>query len=46
MREGAYMYTKEGTRVPLSKYRGCSMYSINKTGGRRKIFLTVANLAS
>ncbi len=31
---------------PLSKYRGFSVYSINKTGSRRKKFITRANGAS
>jgi hypothetical protein len=42
-REGAYVYTKEGTRVPLSKYRGFSVYSMNKTRARKKMFITRAN---
>jgi hypothetical protein len=43
----AYMYTKEGTmQSPLSKYRGFSVYSMNKTGRRRKMFITRANAAS
>jgi hypothetical protein len=32
---------------PLSKYRGFSVYSMNKTGGRRrKMFITRADVAS
>ncbi len=52
-REGAYVYCtqKEGTRVPslntvFKVMQGFSVYTINKPGGRRKMFLTRANMAS
>ncbi len=34
---------KRGNYSPLSKYRGFSVYSMNKTGGRREMFNTRAN---
>jgi hypothetical protein len=37
---------KRGNSSPLSKYRWFSVYSMNKTGGRRKMFVTMANAAS
>jgi hypothetical protein len=37
---------KRGNYSPLSKCRGFSVYSMNKTGGRRKMFITRANSAS
>jgi hypothetical protein len=40
------LYTKEGTIVPLSKYRGFGVYSMDKTGGRWKMFITRTNAAS
>jgi hypothetical protein len=36
---------KRGNSSPLSKYRGLSVYSMNKIGGRRKICITGANAA-
>ncbi len=45
-REGAYVFAKEGTRVPFSKFRGFTVYSMNKTGGRVKMFKTRANATS
>jgi hypothetical protein len=30
---------RELAESPLSKYRGFGMYSMNKTGGRRKMFI-------
>ncbi len=45
-REGAYVYTKEGARVPSLNMRGFRVYSMNKTGGRRKMFITRANAAA
>ncbi len=44
-REGAYVYTKEGRRVPSLNARGFSEYSMNKIGGRRKMLITWANSA-
>ncbi len=35
-----------GNWSPLSKYRGFSVYSMNKLGGRRKMFITKANSAT
>ncbi len=35
-REGIIVYRKEVNRVPLYKYRGFGVNSMNKTGGRRK----------
>jgi len=46
-REGTVAYRKEGTTVecPLyCKYRGFGV--MNKTVGRRKMFITIANEAS
>ncbi len=40
------MCTKEGTEVPSLNTGGFSVSSMNKTGGRRKMFITRANLAS
>jgi hypothetical protein len=48
---------RDGTLVPSflysmklctasTKYRGLGVYSLNKTGGRRKLFLTSANVTS
>jgi hypothetical protein len=37
---------KRELESPLSKYRGFSVYSMKKTGGRRKLFITGANAAS
>jgi hypothetical protein len=31
------------TEKVLNKYRGFGVYSMNKTGGRRKVFITRAN---
>ncbi len=45
-REGIIVYRKEVNRVPLYKYRGFGVYSMKKTRGRRKKFITRANLAS
>ncbi len=45
-REGTCVYTKEGTTSPLSKYRGFRVYSMNKTGGRRKMFITTVHSAN
>jgi hypothetical protein len=40
-REGTYVYTKEGTiESPLQIQGGLGVYSMNKTGGRRKMFVT------
>jgi hypothetical protein len=36
------VYTKEGTRVP-SLYTGVWCVPMNKTGGKRKMFITRAN---
>ncbi len=33
---------KREPESPLSKYRGFGVYSMNKTGGRRKTFITTA----
>jgi hypothetical protein len=47
-REKVLMCTvhRRGNSSPLSKYRGFSVYSMNITGGRRKMFKTRANAAS
>ncbi len=45
-REGAYVYTKEETRVLSLNTGSFSVYSMNKTGGRMTIFLTRANAGS
>jgi hypothetical protein len=46
-REVTVVYRKEGTTVysPLSKYRGFGVYSMNKTGSRREIFITMESAA-
>ncbi len=44
-REDTVMFTKEGTRVS-SLNTGVSCVFINKTVGRRKMFITRANAAS
>jgi hypothetical protein len=43
-----YIHKRGNYRLPLeplSKYRGFSVYSMNKTVGRRKMFITRANAA-
>ncbi len=45
--ERRYLYVhKRGNSSPLSKNRGLSVYSMNKIGGRRKMFITGANATS
>jgi hypothetical protein len=44
-REGTFVYTKEGTRV-LSQNTVFAVYSMKKTGGRRKMLITRTNAAS
>jgi hypothetical protein len=44
-REGTFVPTKEGTAwSPFFKYRVFGVYSMK--GGRRKVFVTEANMAS
>jgi hypothetical protein len=45
-REGTYVCTKEGIRVPSLNTGGFDVYSMNKTWGRKKMFITGANEAS
>jgi hypothetical protein len=46
-REGRVLCVhKRGIWSPLSKNTGFDAYSMNKTGGRRKMFITRANAAS
>jgi hypothetical protein len=47
MREGAYVYTKEGTRVPSLTTGGLVRTVLDEQNmGRRKMFITRANSAS
>ncbi len=42
-----YVYTKVGTRVPnLNTVQGFGVYTLNNTGGRRKMFITRENATS
>ncbi len=41
-----YCVQKRGNQSPLSKYRGLGVYSMNRTQGRRKVFITKVNAAS
>jgi hypothetical protein len=45
-REGTFVDRREGTRSPSLNTGGVGVYSMNKTGGRRKVFITRANAAS
>jgi hypothetical protein len=38
------MYTKEGNRVPSLKTGGFGVFSMNKTGRRRKMFITIGQM--
>jgi hypothetical protein len=43
-REGTILFTKEGTRVPSLKYKGVACISMNKTRGRRKMYITMGKI--
>ncbi len=44
-RTGTIVYRKEGNLSPVSRYMEFGVYSMNNTGGRRKIFITSARTA-
>jgi hypothetical protein len=39
-RAGTTVHKKRGNQSHFNKFRGFGVYSMNKTGGRRKIFIT------